>query len=673
MRTNLFSFFIFILTLQTVFAQFPYSSTSKKAIKLFEKGQKAPTELRNPNTGALNYQEGILLLNAAIDKDPEFWEAYLLKAEFLEFQRKYTEAAACYQKALTIDPTHSISGSTHYFLAVCLLTIGEYKEALQTIDVFLRNPNANEKLQAQAYQIRAYAEFSVEAVKNAKPFAPKNAGEGINTPFAEYYPTLTVDGQQLLFTRRLPMIQDGHQDEQEDFYVSSLDQKSDVWTLAQPMPSNINTTWNEGAPTISGDGKTIIFVACTDPSGVNYGADRTGKGSCDLFITQKINGRWSTPINLPGAVNTANWETQPSLSADGQTLYFIRAIRSRDGRANSDIYASNLLPNGKWSEAERLPNVINTTSNEESVQIHPDGKTLYFASRGHIGLGGSDLFMSQKDAQGNWGKPINLGFPINTHFDENSLLVSAQGDIAFFASDRQGGYGNLDIYWFELPKELQANQTYYFEGTAFDALNLNKLAAHIQLTDLSNGQIIFDGFADSFDGKITVPLPIDHQYAVLVNHPGYHPFSLNFDFTRLETSQNYTLNMPLNPVNSTAENILNNVFFDLAKASLRPESKVELSNLSAYLKRNPSIKIEIQGHTDSQGDTEQNLILSNSRARAVADFLVQEGIAAERLTYKGYGSGQPLITDAQIAQLKNTSEIAAAHQKNRRTSYKILP
>ena len=202
---------------------------------------------------------------------------------------------------------------------------------------------------------------------------------------------------------------------------------------------------------------------------------------------------------------------------------------------------------------------------------------------------------------------------------------------------------------------------------------MNKLAAHIQLTDLSNGQIIFDGYADAFDGKITVPLPIDHQYAVLVNHPGYHPFSLNFDFTRLETSQNYTLNMPLNPVNSTAENILNNVFFDLAKASLRPESKVELINLSAYLKRNPSIRIEIQGHTDSQGDADQNLILSNSRARAVADFLVQEGIAAERLTYKGYGSGQPLITDAQIAQLKNASEIAAAHQKNRRTSYKILP
>jgi outer membrane protein OmpA-like peptidoglycan-associated protein len=439
------------------------------------------------------------------------------------------------------------------------------------------------------------------------------------------------------------------------------------------MPSNINTTWNEGAPTISGDGKTIIFVACTDPSGVNYGADRTGKGSCDLFITEKINGRWTTPTNLPGAVNTANWETQPSLSADGQTLYFIRAVRSKEGRSNSDIYVAHLLTSGKWSEAERLPSVINTASNEESVQIHPDGKTLYFASRGHIGLGGSDLFMSKQDAQGNWSKPINLGYPINTRFDENSLLVSAQGDIAFFASDRQGGYGNLDIYWFELPKELQAVQTFYFEGTAFDAVSMAKLPAHIQLTDLANDQLVFDGLADAYDGKITLPLPVNHSYAVLVNHQGYHPFSLNFDFTNLETAQSYKLEMPLNPLASTAENILNNVFFDLGKATLRPESKVELLNLSSYLKMHPKLKIEIQGHTDSQGDAAKNLVLSDARSKAVYQFLIQEGIDPARLSFKGYGSSQPIVSDTAIAQLANPAEIAAAHQKNRRTSYKILP
>jgi outer membrane protein OmpA-like peptidoglycan-associated protein/tetratricopeptide (TPR) repeat protein len=673
MRFNFFVIFTFLFSVQAVFAQFPYSSSSKKAIKLFEAGQKAPTQNRNPQTGAPNYHDGVRLLDEAISKDPNFWEAYLLKAEFLEYQRKYAEAINCYQKALQINPTHSISGSTHFFLAVCQLTIGNYKDALQTIDIFLRNPHANEKFQVQAYQIKANAEFSIAAMNSPKPFEPKNVGDGINTPFSEYYPTLTVDGQQLLFTRRLPTVLDGFENEQEDFYVSSYDVKTGKWLESSPMPFPINTNWNEGAPTISGDGKTIIFVACTDQSGVNYGANRTGKGSCDLFITKKINGRWTSPVNLPGSVNTANWETQPSLSADGQTLYFIRAVRSREGRANSDIYVSYLETDGNWSEGQRLPNVINTNANEESVQIHPDGNTLYFASRGHIGLGGSDLFVSRKDVKGNWSRPVNLGYPINTRFDENSLLVSAQGDIAYFASDRKGGYGGLDIYMFELPNELQATQTYYFEGTVFDANTHQKLAAHIELTDLSTGIQVFNGFADNYDGKITLPLPINHSYAVLVNHSGYLPFSLNFDFTNLANAQSYLLDMPLNPENSVAENILNNVFFDLGKATLRPESKVELQHLFNYLQKNQQLKIEIQGHTDSRGDAAKNLLLSEARARAVYDFLIQEGISANRLSFKGYGATQPIVSDEAIMLLSQEKEIEVAHQKNRRTCYKIIP
>ncbi|MEN9742861.1 MAG: hypothetical protein RLZZ65_666 [Bacteroidota bacterium] len=648
-------------------ANFPYSTQNKKAIKLFEAAQNAPTQERNPNTGLLNYDAGIALLDQALAKDSNFWEAALLKAEFLDYQRKYAEAARWYERALYIDPSHSISGSTYFYLAACQITIGNYQDALVNINRFLKNPNAKESLVNQAYQLRACAEFSIESMAHPVAFVPVNAGEGINTILAEYYPTLTVDGQQLLFTRRLPVV--GSNDEQEDFYVSKLDAANEKWREAQAMPPNINTPWNEGAPTISGDGKKIIFVACTDPSGVNYGANRTGKGSCDLFVTEKIGNKWTNPINLPGGVNTANWETQPSLSADGKTLYFIRAIRSREGRANSDIYVSYLLDNGLWTEAERLSNTVNTNQNEESVQIHPDGQTLYFASRGHVGLGGSDLFVSKLNAQGQWSKPLNLGYPINTRFDENSLLVSALGDIAFFASDRTGGFGNLDIYWFELPRELQATQTFYFEGRAFDAQTRQQLQASIRLTDLSTGKEVYNGYTDIQDGKIVLPLPVDRTYAVLVNKEGYHPFSLNFDLTIKENAQSYQLDMPLNPLNSQAENVLSNVFFDLAKATLRPESRVELLNLSAYLKANPKLKIEIQGHTDSQGDAQKNLVLSEQRAKAVYDFLITDGIQANRLSYKGFGSTVPVITDAQIAALPTEAQKAAAHQKNRRTSY----
>ena len=392
-----------------------------------------------------------------------------------------------------------------------------------------------------------------------------------------------------------------------------------------------------------------------------------------LFITEKIGNQWTNPINLPGGVNTSNWETQPSLSADGKTLYFIRAIRSREGRSNSDIYVSELQSNGLWTEATRLSNTINSSQNEESVQIHPDGKTLYFASRAHVGLGGSDLFVSQLNEQGQWSKPVNLGYPINTRFDENSLLVSAQGNIAFFASDREGGYGKLDIYWFNLPESLQATKTFYFEGLAFDAVTTQKLQANVQLTDLTSGKEVYNGQTDIQDGKIVLPLPINRSYAVLVNKQGYLPFSLNFDLTLKENAQSYHLDMPLNPINSKVENVLNNVFFDLAKATLRPESRIELMNLANYLKANPSLKIEVQGHTDSQGDAQKNMILSEQRAKAVYDFLLKEGITAERINYRGFGSLKPVITDVQIAALTTDAQKAAAHQKNRRTTYTIMP
>jgi outer membrane protein OmpA-like peptidoglycan-associated protein len=672
MRLSLLSTLLVVLSLNACAqATFPYSTENKKAIKLFEQAQQAPTAQRNPQTGAPNYDAGVALLDQALSKDSNFWEAALLKAEFLDYQRKYAEAAKYYQRALNIDPSHSISGSTYFYLAACLITIGEYEEALKNINRFLQNPNAKENLVNQAYQMRACAEFSINAMAEPVEFKPVNAGEGINTILPEYYPTLTVDGQVLLFTRRLPMSEP--LDEQEDFYVSQFDDKTKTWKPAKAMPPNINTSWNEGAPTISGDGKKIIFVACTDNSGVNYGANRTGKGSCDLFITEKIGNQWTNPINLPGGVNTSNWETQPSLSADGKTLYFIRAIRSREGRSNSDIYVSELQSNGLWSEATRLSNTINSSQNEESVQIHPDGKTLYFASRGHIGLGGSDLFVSQLNEQGQWSKPVNLGYPINTRFDENSLLVSAQGNIAFFASDREGGYGKLDIYWFNLPESLQATKTFYFEGLAFDAVTTQKLQANVQLTDLTSGKEVYNGQTDIQDGKIVLPLPINRSYAVLVNKQGYLPFSLNFDLTLKENAQSYHLDMPLNPINSKVENVLNNVFFDLAKATLRPESRIELMNLANYLKANPSLKIEVQGHTDSQGDAQKNMILSEQRAKAVYDFLLKEGITAERINYRGFGSLKPVITDVQIAALTTDAQKAAAHQKNRRTTYTIMP
>jgi outer membrane protein OmpA-like peptidoglycan-associated protein len=551
------------------------------------------------------------------------------------------------------------------------MATADYNGAIQSCSRYLKNPNAKEENLGTVRRMQDCANFAIQAMKNPKPFEPKNIGPSVNTNFSEYYPTITVDGNTMLFTRRLVEFQGENKREQEDFYVTRQIDKA--WSRSYPMPKNVNTPYNEGAPSISPDGKKLIFVACTDESGVDYGANRQGKGSCDLFVTEQIGKLWSNPVNLPGKVNSTHWETQPSLSADGKTLYFIRGLRSREGKRDSDIYVARLLADGTWGVAEPLPPHINSNQNEESVLIHPDGKTLYFASRGHIGMGGSDLYVSRMDAKGNWGLPQNLGYPINTLSDENSLMVSPEGDIAYFASDRPGGFGLMDIYYFELPKEDQPIKTLYFDGFVFDAKTKKSLGASFQLTNLSTEQVVIQSKADASDGTFMVPLPINTDYAIEVTFPGYLPYSLNFNMTLKENEQSYHLQIPLNPENSSTENVLSNVFFDLNQAKLRPESIVELTSFANYLKAHPNLKIEIGGHTDSRGNAQDNLLLSTNRAKAVKDFLTSKGIPEAQLSYKGYGSTSPIMTDAAINAISDVNEKEKAHQKNRRTTYTLKP
>jgi len=647
------------------FAQF--SSSSKKATKLFKEAQFIPTQQLDPETRMPDFKAGIELVDKALKKDPNFWEAYVLRGEYHMNLRDKSGAIEDFENALRVSPNHSRTGMTFYRLADLYLDQGTYDKALANIKSFINHPNANEEYLKSGYSIYDNALFAIDAIKHPKPFNPVNAGPGVNTQFAEYYPTLTVNGKELMFTRALPF----GSTIQEDFFTSL--NRENRWSTATPMPEHVNTEHNEGAPTISADGRSLIFVACIDETGT-YGEQRKGKGSCDLFFTQKIGTRWSNPVNLPGDVNSYHWETQPSLSADGKTLYFVRGLRGKGAdQRNSDIYVSKLSEQGKWGAAERLSDVINTPFAEESVCIHPDGKTLYFASRGHAGMGGSDIFMSQMDNQGNWSKPKNLGYPINTKFDENSLIVSAEGNLAFFASDRAGGYGDLDIYYFELPKEFQPTTTYYFDGRVFDAQSNNPIPGHFTLKDIASGEVIIVSNADAINGTFTVPLPSNRQYVIEVTYDGYAMTSLGFDLTYNTNQTSYHLDIPMNPLNSGTANILKNIYFDLNSSTLRKESNIELNNLANFLRTNPNLHIELGGHTDTRGNAEDNLKLSTERAKAVYTHLIQvERIDVNRLTFVGLGEREPIIIDSEIAALSLETEREKAHQTNRRTVYKII-
>ncbi|MBK7129912.1 MAG: PD40 domain-containing protein [Crocinitomicaceae bacterium] len=647
-----------------------WDTKSKKAIKYAEAGMDAINQI-NPQTGYPDYETGIAYMDKAIAKDPLFSDAYLLKAEFCIQIGRVQEAIAAYKKVLEVKPTVSSTGYIYFDLALLEWSEGLYEDALKHAKIYQSYPNANPEMLIEAKWVIANCEFAVEAIKNPLPFNPINVGSGVNTADPEYFPTLTVDQQQLLFTRRVTQ-SNGYF--QEDFFIS--DNLNGYWNMGEPMPKNINTPNNEGAPTFAPDGRTLIFVGCVDER-YGYGEGRRGYGSCDLFITQKVGNTWYDPINLPGGVNTQNWETQPSLSADGKTLYFIRGpIRGSGAKniRNGDIYVSYLQDDGSWSEAKKLPDNINTPKSESSVLIHPDGKTLYFASNGHIGMGGYDLYMTTLQPDGTWSDPKNLGYPINTQHDENSLLVYADGKVAVFASDRPGGMGELDLYEFEMPEEIRPTKTIYMTGTVFDSKTNQKLRADFRLIDLETKEEVVYSYSDSKTGSFLVTLPVNKDYALFVERDGYLPYSVNFTLTVPENSDEpYHRDIPLVALNSVGDEItLENVFFDLDSYNLRPESYIELDKLAQYLTDNPGLKIELQGHTDTQGDDKHNLELSQNRAKAVYDYLISKGIAKERLTYKGFGETQPVITDEEIAKLTTDKEIKAAHQKNRRTVYKIV-
>lgn len=652
-------------------AQQKYSVKSKKATSLYESGLQQPRIAVDPQTGGPDYRGGIVFMEKALDKEPQFWEAHAAVSEFYEILRQYDKATFHLEESLRIKSDHSATGAPYFYLANLLKIQGKFEESNKRIDQFLTYRQANPDLVSAARQMQISNDFAIYSMAHPVPFEPKNVGPGINTSNPEYFPTITVDGKTMLFTRR---IKDdrvlGPYKEQEDFFVSELSEHN-IWQKAVPMPPNVNTVNNEGAPTLSADGRSLIFVACPDATGENYGENRNGRGSCDLFYTKRIGKLWTNPKNIPGGINTYNWETQPSLSADGRTIYFIRGVRNRDGSKSSDIYTSQMDDNGVWSDAVRLPSTVNSPLEEESVLIHPDGKTLYFGSKGHVGMGGTDLFVSRMDASGNWSKAENLGYPINTRFDDHSLMVSPDGEIAFIASDREGGFGDLDIYKFILPEHLRPTKTLYFEGFVYDIVTQKPIPGKFKLIDLKTGEEVIYSEADGITGEFIVSLPVNREYVLNVSYPNYSFFSKNFNMTNPAGLEAIRMDVPLTPLSSDLPVVLNNVFFDLGKASLRSESFVELNKLQEFLIQNPTIKIEIGGHTDARGSTSDNLKLSSERAKSVYDYLVSHKIEAGRLSYKGYGSSVPVVTEQEIGKLTDVDEIEAAHQLNRRTEYKI--
>lgn len=588
-----------------------------------------------------NYTRAIQLLDECIATDAKFVDAYLSKAGVFSELKKYKPAVEFYNKGRALD---SVYFSTYLLpYSIALAGNGDFTDALTAINRFLQKPNLNERITKSAeYRKRSY-EFAVKQQADVPigdyVFTPENLGDSINSKLLEYFPSVTIDGNTLVFTRRIG---------QEDFFVS--EKKNGVWSTAVSLPGNLNTEENEGAQTISQDGRMLIFTGCNMED---------GQGSCDLYFSYLTKNGWGERINMGRIINTEYWESQPSLSPDKRTLYF--AARDPSGFGGSDLFVCYLQANGQWGTPRNMGPEINTSGDESCPFIHADNQTFYFTSNGHPGYGGTDLYFMRQQPDGKWGKPQNLGYPVNTIDDEGSLIIASDGKTAYYASDGADSRGGLDIYSFQLPNQVRPFKTLWVKGNVFDEKTKQGLPSAVELINLATAQTISKVQTDE-EGNYLITLPIGNDYAFNVNRKGYLFYSENFFLKQSSTDTTYTIDIPLTPIEINASIVLKNIFFDVNKAELKQESMIELDRVIQLLKENPAVKIEIGGHTDNVGKPADNLVLSNNRAKSVINYFLYKGIPADRISSKGFGETKPVA--------ENTSE--AGRAKNRRTELRVV-
>lgn len=618
-----------------------YSTDNKRAIAKFEIGRR--------NYQLLDYRHAEQNLREALEMDASFTEAYLLLGQMYSDNKQFEKSIDAYESAVKLDSSYF--PRLFLFLAKNQLAIGKYADAKRNVELFLSKGKPEGELARRCSKYMQTSNFGIEAMKHPVPFEPVNLGGRVNSKFDEYFPSLSADEKMLVFTVLLPLntsIPGGSGFMQEDFYYSKFEHG--MWSQARDAGAPLNTVDNEGAQTITGDGRIMVFTACNRDDGF---------GLCDLYVSEENGGRWTIPVNMGPAINTRYSEKQPSISADGRTLYF--ASDRPGGRGTYDLWYTVLSDDGTWQDPVNLGDSINTPAIDQTPFIHPDNKTLYFSSEGWPGMGGYDLYVSRKGPGGQWSTPVNLGYPINTWNDEEGLIVNARGNMAFYSSDRLKERGR-DIYEFELYREARPVQVSYMKGSVYDAVSGSMLRADLELIDLSTGKIVMRAVSHLPSGDFLICIPADANYALNVSKTGYLFYSDHFTMDSVYArSEPFLMDVPLKPIREGEKIVLKNVFFDHDSYNLKPESKIELDKVIEFLRNNPSLHAEISGHTDSTGTAQYNQELSEKRSGEVVKYLTEHEIDPARLSHRGYGMDQPVADNG-------TREGRAL---NRRTELKI--
>ena len=632
---------LFVLVLGFIFISanaqtYTGENINKKAVDAYER---AMVSLRD---GLMN--EAKLYLEKAVQIEPKYADAILSLAGVNGELKNYQAAINLYNIGRAIDTTYF----RFYYLpySINLAGLGRFAEAETAIDRFLEIKELSDRSrQSGLYRKRSYA-FG-EAYANKYPlgnyvFNPKNLGDSVNSDRAEYYPSITIDDSMFVFTRR----GNGFK---EDFYECTI-LPDKTYSKAKLIEGDINMEPSKGAINISQDGEWLLFA------GYEF---RNGYGNFDLYLSTYTPTGWSNPENLGSNINTESWESSPSLSPDNRALYF--SSNRPGGYGGKDLYVSYRQPNGRWSKAVNMGPEINTSGDELAPFIHADNATLYFTSDGLPGYGKSDLYVCRKGPGGEWSIPQNLGYPINTIENEGSLFVASDGITAYYASDRSDSHGELDIYTFEMRPDLRPAKTLYVQGKVFDSKTGKGLPCAVELLDNSNQKAVTNVQTDE-TGRYFITLPVGKDYTFTVNRKGYLFYSEAYNLSKESADSTYRKDIPLQPIELNASVVLKNILFETNSTELPVLGMIGINKLLQLLQENPTMKVQINGHTDNVGKPADNMKLSTARAKSVVDYLSSKSIDAKRLTYKGFGEIKPIAD--------NKTEEGRA--QNRRTEFVIV-
>lgn len=593
------------------------------------------------------FESAITLFKQYLLRQPGNGHAWMLLGESGLVIKDTLLALNAFKNALKIDSNRFARAWA--IVGEIYLNKGQYTLASSAFGKAIQSPRFRESERNLLLSREHLSRFRSDLVSNPRPVKIENPGPPLNSAADEFPNSILLDGSLLLFTRKQSnrLMENGPA--VETFLV--VNRTESGWSNPSTFVPWQSEEFNMGAPALSPDGNALWFAGC---------GWQGGFGSCDIYVSHFKEGKWTLPYNAGPAINSEAWDSQPAISADGQILIF--ASNRPGGFGGSDLYRSVILPEGQWSRPENLGPLINTAGNEMSPFFHPDGSTLYLSSDGHPGMGGYDLFMTRLDVADRWTQPKNLGFPINTASDEMNIITDARGQHAWMASRRSEGLGGYDVYTFILPVGLRPQPVRTVRIKVSDALSSSPLQAQIKVNSLSDGGLLFEGHSRDQDGLVLFSLPYQADFSLFAGKEGYLFYSQNYTFPNDTVINQLELDVQLQPISNQQSLLLKNIFFEFNSAVLLETSFPTLRNLQVFLRQNPLLKVEIEGHTDNSGSVAFNQRLSLQRAEAVKKWLVGQGISADRISTIGFGALRPISSNS-------TEEGRAA---NRRTEMRVI-